>query len=160
MPFSSRQHVPANPEAWDRLLKHVRDNALAEIEQALTRKNGRVAITTLHGLRGVGKTTLAAAYAEFHRADYRAIWWIRAQTALSMRADLIAVGVRLGWVRADNRLPGLPEEATLVAVMERLHHDGEGILLIYDNAADANALKPFLPRGGAARAGWRTGRRR
>jgi hypothetical protein len=35
--------------------------------------------------------------------------------------------------------------------MERLHHDGEGILLIYDNAVDADALKPFLPRGGAAR---------
>jgi class 3 adenylate cyclase/tetratricopeptide (TPR) repeat protein len=128
-----------------------RDDALAEIEQALARRNGRVAITALHGLRGVGKTTLAAAYADCHRADYRAIWWIRAQTTLSMRADLVAVGVRLGWVRADDKLAALPEEATFAAVMERLHHDGEGILLIYDNAIDADALKPFLPRGGVAR---------
>jgi hypothetical protein len=30
-------------------------------------------------------------------------------------------------------------------------HEGEGILLIFDNAADADALKPYLPRGGAAR---------
>jgi class 3 adenylate cyclase len=127
-----------------------RDHALAEMEQALACKNGRVAIAALHGLRGVGKTTLAAAYAECHRGDYRAIWWIRAETALSMRADLIAVGVRLGWVRAV-KLAALPEEVTFAAVMERLHHDGEGILLIYDNAIDADALKPFLPRGGAAR---------
>ena len=35
--------------------------------------------------------------------------------------------------------------------MERLRHEGEGILLIYDNAIDAAALKPYLPRGGAAR---------
>jgi tetratricopeptide (TPR) repeat protein len=35
--------------------------------------------------------------------------------------------------------------------MERLRHEGEGILLIYDNAIDADALKPYLPRGGAAK---------
>jgi hypothetical protein len=49
-----------------------RDDALAAIETALGRYEGRVAITALHGLRGVGKTTLAAAHAERHRGDYRA----------------------------------------------------------------------------------------
>ena len=63
-----------------------------------------------------------------------------------MRADLVALGVRLGWVGADDK-----EEPALAAVMERLRHEGEGILLIYDNAIDADALKPYLPRGGAAR---------
>jgi hypothetical protein len=46
-----------------------RDDALTAIEAALKRYEGRVAITALHGLRGVGKTTLAAAYAERHRGD-------------------------------------------------------------------------------------------
>ena len=63
-----------------------------------------------------------------------------------MRADLVGLGIRLGWVRADDK-----EEPALAAVMERLRHEGEGILLIYDNAVDADALKPHLPRGGAAR---------
>jgi hypothetical protein len=49
-----------------------RDEALAAIEKGLGRYEGRVAITTLHGLRGVGKTVLAAAYAERHRTDFRA----------------------------------------------------------------------------------------
>jgi class 3 adenylate cyclase/tetratricopeptide (TPR) repeat protein len=128
-----------------------RDDVLAEIEQALARNNGRVAITALHGLRGVGKTTLAAAYADRHRGDYRVTWWIRAQTALSMRADLIAVGVRLGWVPLDDKSAALPEEPAFATVMERLRQEGEGILLIYDNAIDADALKPYLPRSGAAR---------
>jgi hypothetical protein len=35
--------------------------------------------------------------------------------------------------------------------MERLRHEGEGVLLIFDNAFDADALKPYLPRGGAAK---------
>jgi tetratricopeptide (TPR) repeat protein len=122
-----------------------RDDALAAIATELARYDGRVAITALHGLRGVGKTTLAAAYAERHRGDYRATWWIRARTPDGMRADLVALGVRLGWVAADDK-----EEPALAAVMERLTHEGEGILLIFDNAVDAAALKPHLPRGGRA----------
>ena len=123
-----------------------RDDALAAIDSALARYNGRVAITALHGLRGVGKTTLAAAYAERHRGNYRATWWIRAQTPDGMRADLVALGVRLNWVAPDEK-----EEPALKTVMERLVHEGEGILLIHDNAVDADALRPYLPRGGAAR---------
>jgi MoxR-like ATPase len=75
-----------------------RDDALADIEAALKRYEGRVAIAALHGLRGVGKTTLAAAYAERHRSDYRATWWLRALTEPTMRADLVGLGVRLKWV--------------------------------------------------------------
>ena len=123
-----------------------RDDAIADIDAALKQGEGRVAITALHGLRGVGKTTLAAAYAERRRADYRATWWIRAQTESTMRADLVALGVRLGWVASDEK-----EEPALAAVRERLRHEGEGLLLIYDNAIDAASLRPYLPPGGAAR---------
>jgi hypothetical protein len=123
-----------------------RDDALTAIETSLARYEGRAAITAVHGLRGVGKTTLAAAYAEKHHGDYRATWWIRAQTESTLRADVVALGVRLGWVGADDK-----EEPALGLVMERLRHEGEGILLIYDNAIDADALKPYLPRGGAAK---------
>jgi tetratricopeptide (TPR) repeat protein len=63
-----------------------------------------------------------------------------------MRADLVSLGVRLGWAAADEK-----EEPALAAVMERLRHEGEGVLLIFDNAMDAQALKPYLPRGGGAR---------
>ncbi len=48
--------------------------------------------------------------------------------------------------------PDEKEDPALAAVMERLRHEGEGILLIFDNATDADALRPYLPRGGAARA--------
>jgi hypothetical protein len=123
-----------------------RDDSLAAIDKALGRDAGRAAITALHGLRGIGKTTLAAAYAHLHRADYRATWWIRAQTEATMRADLVGLGVRLNWVAADEK-----EEPAIAAVLERLRHDGEGVLLIYDNAPDAAALRKYLPLGGATR---------
>jgi tetratricopeptide (TPR) repeat protein len=123
-----------------------RDEELVDIDKALRRGDSRMAIAALHGLRGVGKSVLAAAYAELHRGDYRATWWVRAATESSMRADLAAFGVRLGWVAADET-----EEAALAAVGERLRNEGEGILLIFDNAVDADAVRPYLPRGGSAR---------
>jgi tetratricopeptide (TPR) repeat protein len=123
-----------------------RDDALDAIETAFKRNEGRVAVTALHGLRGVGKTTLAVAYADRHRGNYRVTWWIRAETEAGMRADLVALGIRLGWVRQDEK-----EGPALGASMERLRHEGEGMLLIFDNAIRAETLKPYLPRGGGAR---------
>jgi TIR domain len=75
-----------------------RDRDLAAIDAVLADGKGRAA---LHGMRGVGKSTLAAAYAERHRDSYRATWWIRAQTPEGMRTDVVALGVQLGWVAPD-----------------------------------------------------------
>ena len=124
-----------------------RDDAMAAIHAALNRGDGRVAIAALYGLPGVGKTTLAAAYADRHKADYRATWWIKAQTQDGMRADLISLGARLGWVAADDKEE---EETKLEVVRDRLRDEGEGLLLIYDNATDAEGLRPYLPLAGAA----------
>ena len=57
------------------------------------------------------------------------------------------LGVRLGWVAADEK-----EEPALAAVMERLRHEGDGILLIYDNANNPRCRLSTLSaarRGGA-----------
>ncbi len=118
-----------------------RENDFAAIDEALANKDGRLAIAALHGLRGVGKTTLAAAYAEHHRGDYRATWWIRAETDLTMRADIFGLGIQLGWVVAST-----PEGEAVLHVLERLRVEGEGLLLIYDNAVDLKHLVKFLPR--------------
>lgn len=122
-----------------------REENLAAIESELKSTNGRVAITALHGLRGVGKTTLAAAYAERRAHDYRATWWIRAETESTMRADLAGLGIRLNWVAADT-----PEEAAVTSALTRLRDEGDGILLIYDNATSPSEIRKYLPRGGAA----------
>ena len=119
---------------------------MAAIETGLNQTKGRVAITALHGMRGVGKTTLAAYYAHERAKDYRATWWLRAQTPETLRADLVGLGVRLGWVDKDAK-----EEAAVETVLQRLAQEGERVLLIYDNAIDADQLKPFLPKGGAAK---------
>ena len=121
-----------------------RGDELAAIDAALKRMNGGVA--ALYGLRGVGKSTLAAAYAESHRKHYHAIWWIRAQTPETLRADLVSLGVRLRWVARNEE-----EEPALEKVRERLRYDGEGLLLICDNAIGPASVEPYCRAGGAAR---------
>ena len=123
-----------------------RDEDLAAVDEALQRNQGRVAITALHGLRGVGKSTLAAAYGHRRCEDYRATWWIRAETDATMRADLVSLGIRLGWVADD-----AAEEVAINATLAKLGDDGGGILLIYDNANNSREIQKYLPRGGAAR---------
>jgi tetratricopeptide (TPR) repeat protein len=107
---------------------------------------GRAAISVLHGLRGVGKTTLAATYAVRHRDKYRATWWVKAETEATMRADLVSLGVRLGWVAKD-----AAEAQSIEIVLDRLGTEGKGILLVYDNAIVPNEMAKFLPRGSGPR---------
>jgi class 3 adenylate cyclase/tetratricopeptide (TPR) repeat protein len=138
--------VPNIPEGMVPRFFIGREASLTAITTALRREEGRVVITALHGLRGVGKTVLAAAYAEQHQGDYRAIWWLRAEAEAGMRADLAMLGVRLGWV------PEYEKEGPAVATtLNRLAEEGEGILLIYDNAVSAETVRAYLPRRGAAR---------
>ncbi len=123
-----------------------REAALGALHAALTDTAHQPAIVVLHGLRGVGKTILAAAYARQHGAACRATWWLRAETPATLRADLAALAIRLGWARPD-----IAEHAAFAAALDGLRHDGEDLLLIYDNAIDAAALRPYLPKAGAAR---------
>ena len=82
-----------------------RDDALAGIETALKRSEGRVAITALHSLRGVGKTTLAAyaLLAEFGESSPLVLNWLSGRTAMlsaprkPSAALLLSVCGAFGW---------------------------------------------------------------
>jgi len=123
-----------------------RDNSLAEIEKNLAKTNGRVVVTALHGLRGVGKSTLAAVYAHKNRCKYRATWWIAAQRESTLRADLTGLGVAMKWIDKNEK-----EEAAVRTVLERLRDDGAGVLLIFDNANAAEEIRSYLPVSGEAK---------
>ena len=112
-------------------------------EALLTHLHERLAAggaAALHGLPGVGKTQTALAYAARHRADYRAVFWVRAAT----REDLVA---GFGALAA---LLDLPEKAAVeqeisVAAARRWLERETGWLLIFDNADDLALAREFLP---------------
>jgi len=122
-----------------------RGELMRMIEDRLRGPRVHTPIIALHGMRGVGKTVLAVAYALEHRQDYRMSFWVRAETPDTLRADLIDLGRRLGWVH-----DGAPRNGAVTDVLDGLAREGEGLLLIYDNAQDAKTIEGLLPPAGAA----------
>jgi tetratricopeptide (TPR) repeat protein len=108
---------------------------------------GQVAVVSaVTGLRGVGKTQVAAAHARLRMAQgWPLVAWLNAQEPASVLAGLAAVGAALGI-----GTPGEDASEVAVRVRHRLETGGARCLLVFDNAADMDGLRPFLPAAGEA----------
>ena len=98
------------------------------------------------GMRGAGTTQLAAEYARAKLADgWRLVAWVHAEDTATLQAGLAAVADAAGLSEGSTgQDPGL-------MVRRRLETDGDRCLLVFDDVEDPDAVRPFIPVGGAAR---------
>jgi Tetratricopeptide repeat len=120
----------------------------AELLAALDASGPGVSVVyAVTGMRGVGKTQLAAAYARAKLAEeWRLVAWVNAEDAAGLAAGLAALAEAAGL-----GVGGTGGGDLGLAVRHWLEADGDRYLVVFDNASDADLLRPYLPAGGGAR---------
>ncbi|MEX2247121.1 MAG: FxSxx-COOH system tetratricopeptide repeat protein, partial [Dehalococcoidia bacterium] len=105
-----------------------------------------VAMTAINGLGGVGKTQIAVEYCYRHRDAYPYLWWLRAEEPASLAAGFAAIAADLGLPEA-----GAQEQERAAEAVRRWLRANGGWLLVFDNAASRDAVKPYHTPGARGR---------
>ena len=131
-------NVPQAPPAY-----RPREDLMAGLRAA---GPGVSVVRAVTGMRGVGKTQLAAAYArECIDAGWRLVAWVNAG-----RHSRPPQRPGRGRRPAGHGPTGRALETVGVEVRNRLEADGDRCLIVFDNVTDPDELRPYLPAAGQA----------
>ena len=126
-------NVPQAPQAFQ-----PREDLMAILRAA---GSGVSVVRAVTGMRGVGKTQLAAAYArECINAGWRLVAWVNAEETAGILNGLVVVADRLGVSHS-----GVSQEMVAGEVRNRLEADGSRCLIVFDNVTDPNSVRPYTP---------------
>ncbi len=122
-----------------------RDDELSELTAELE-VEGPVVVAAVHGLGGIGKSTLANRYAAGRAQVVRPVWWVTADRSASVQAGLAGLAAALQVEEsAGLELEVLAERAVVWLATHT------GWLLVLDNVTDPDHIAPLLGRAGSGR---------
>jgi hypothetical protein len=114
-----------------------RDDLIVALRERLS-GGRRPTVSALHGLGGVGKSSLAAEYAHRFAGDYRLAWWVNADEPALIGPQLTDLAVTAGLVGAGTDTP------TALAALHAYLHTNPGWLIIFDNATGPAGVADLL----------------
>ncbi|WP_405590741.1 FxSxx-COOH system tetratricopeptide repeat protein [Streptomyces sp. NBC_01190] len=95
------------------------------------------------GLGGVGKTEIAAEYAYRYAEDYDIVWWVHSEQEARVQDAFVKLAKRLGIAHAETQ-----RDKSIWAVLAELRTGRyHRWLLIFDNAAEPEVIKRYVPTG-------------
>ncbi|GAA0256369.1 FxSxx-COOH system tetratricopeptide repeat protein [Saccharothrix mutabilis subsp. mutabilis] len=117
-----------------------RSGELARLEAAVAGSGGRAVVVAVHGLGGVGKSTLAARFAGVHAGRFSLVWWVTADSSSAVEAGLAELAAAVAPEAA-----ALPSEQRLELGVRWLatHEDW---LLVLDNVTTPQHVAGVLDR--------------
>ncbi len=121
----------------EELLKHMHLALHAENTAMLAHPQG------ITGLGGIGKTQTALEYAYRYRHEYAAVFWVHAETTLTLASSLMELAHVLQLPERDE-----PDQRIIVEAVLRWLRLHAGWLVIFDNLDDIAVAEPFLPKTG------------
>ena len=136
-PALGPSHVMALPSR--NLMFTGRERELEELRRHLSTR--QVAVLSVTGTGGVGKSALALEYAHRARGHYKVIGWTRASSPVTLAEDLAALAPSLG---VSSEGPTGVAAAEVVAALD----SRQDWLLVFDNAQKPDDLVGMLPGGG------------
>ncbi|MFD7462699.1 MULTISPECIES: NB-ARC domain-containing protein [unclassified Streptomyces] len=122
-----------------------RERELALLDEAF-QATGGVVVQAVHGLGGIGKSTLAARWAAERTDVFNPVWWINAETTAELDAGLADLAIALQ--------PALRDVLSREALRERAVRwlaAHEGWLLVLDNVSSPTDVKALLARATGGR---------
>jgi hypothetical protein len=132
---------PRNPDFTGR------DPLLDELHQKLASIDRVSGITqvAMHGLPGIGKTSIATEYVYRHSADYAGVWWAPAETSSNLITSLAELARVL-----DPKLASEPNsKKAAIAGLGKLAESVRPWLVIYDNVESPETIRGLRPNTGA-----------
>lgn len=117
-----------------------RDRELALLDEALAAP-GQAVVHALHGLGGIGKSTLAARWATLRGTEYAPVWWITADSRAALDSGLAGLAAAL----QPTLVTLLPQEQLGEWARQWLASH-TGWLLILDNVSDPADVEHLLAR--------------
>lgn len=140
-PVPAHNLPPYNPDFVGR------EPVLARLHELVSAGHGPAVLTqAITGLGGIGKTQTALTYAYRHLADYRLVWWLRAEDQATLVADFTALAAPLG---LDPTGAG---QQRLIAGIRAALQARDGWLLVFDNVEDPRLPRTLLPTTGPGHA--------
>ena len=124
-----------------------RDQQLDELHAILMPLDKPADITraAIHGLAGVGKSSLVGEYTYRHAADYAGVWWAPAER----RKDLVESLVQLAACLDSTLARDGDHEKMARGALDRVSRGAMPFLFVYDNVETPEELRDLLPSSGA-----------
>ncbi len=118
-----------------------RDDMLDRLHASLGAGKAAALTQAIQGLGGVGKTQLALEYAYRFASEYDGVWWLHAETPVTLASDYAVLAPHVG-------VPLAADQGQMVREVRAALGQRQRFLLVFDNATDPKSIAPYLPLGG------------